>query len=134
LIQHLLATLTKSGVRYDALRFLLAGGLNTLLTFLLYQGLLIWFGPQPAYFFAWVAGLVYVAIVYPDRVFVGSRATPLSRLLVAANYLCIYLLGAGLLALCAKLGVNARISIIFSLVLTTGLGFVTSGRILRRRT
>ncbi|MBE7186242.1 MAG: hypothetical protein INR68_17750, partial [Methylobacterium mesophilicum] len=48
---------------------MVAGGTNTFLTFAVYQLLLFVLDSRLAYASAWLAGLVFVAIVYPSKVF-----------------------------------------------------------------
>ena len=63
-------------LRADAFRFLVAGGINALLTLLVYQALLFALPHQLAYLLAWVAGLLFVMLAYPSRVFPEGRANP----------------------------------------------------------
>lgn len=122
-----------SGLRQDGLRFLLAGVINTGLTFLLYQAALFFMNPTAAYTLAWVAGIAYVAVVYPERVFVGGARDGWSRLGLAINYVLIYGVGVLLLKLFSMAEISPRFSVIAVMVITTGLNFVLSRWLLRRR-
>jgi putative flippase GtrA len=116
----------------DATRFLVAGLINTGLTLLVYQALLFVMTPALAYAGSWVAGLAYVALVYPDRVFKGGRRTTRDRLLVAASYCGVFLAGLGLLFLLEKTRVPPRLGIVAVILVTTILNFLSSRVILRR--
>lgn len=118
--------------KYDAIRFLIAGGLNTLLTLIAYQIALGWFSERVSYSLAWILGLVYVAVVYPDRVFVGGRQDRLSRLLIVLSYVASYFIGLLVLAQAVDIGVHRRFAIFVSLAVTTVLGFLSSRFLLRR--
>lgn len=118
--------------RYDAVRFLVAGGLNTLLTLVVYQVALIWFSEQVSYSVAWAVGLGYVAIVYPNRVFIGGRKDGISRLLVVVSYVATYAIGMFVLTKAVEIDVHRRLAIFISLIVTTVLGFLTSRFVLRR--
>lgn len=117
----------------DAVRFIIAGVLNTALTLLVYQALLFFMRPSLAYAGAWLAGLVYVAIVYPDKVFEGGRRSLTDRLTVAISYIGVFLLGLLLLSLAQSAGVPASLAIFLVIAATTVINFVASRFILRRR-
>jgi hypothetical protein len=59
----------------DALRFAIAGILNTSLTLLAYQLFLFVMPRQGAYALSWVCGIVFVLVFYPSQVFTGGRCT-----------------------------------------------------------
>jgi len=117
----------------DGLRFLAAGGLNTLLTLAIYQLLLFAAPDWAAYALSWVAGLAFVVIVYPDRVFAGGRRDAGARARLGATYAALFLLGLAALRGLGAAGVPPRLSILAVLVLTTGANFVMGRLILRAR-
>lgn len=120
------------GLSRDATRFLLAGLVNTGLTVLVYQLLLFALSPALAYAGAWCIGLVFVALVYPDRVFEGGRRDARSRMAVAASYAGVFLSGLVVLALLERAGLSPRLAILGVIVWTTLLNFALSRMILRR--
>ncbi|MGE8687171.1 hypothetical protein EUC41_20180 [Achromobacter denitrificans] len=122
----------KASPRYDAIRFLVAGGLNTLLTLLVYQVALIWWSERVSYALGWVVGLAYVAIVYPSRVFVGGRKDIVSRVLVVFCYAVTYYVGVLILTKAIDMDIHRRLAIFISLAVTTSLGFILSRFVLRR--
>ena len=87
-----------TGLNYDAIRFLIAGGLNTALSYGVYWLLLIWLSYQAAYAMSWVFGLLLVVILYPSKVFVGSQNSRRKQLIVAGQYLLVFCAGLGLLS------------------------------------
>ena len=74
----------------DALRFLVAGGLNTALTTLVYFAGLLVASPGVSYTIAWLVGLAFVMIFYPDRVFVGGDTSPKARLMLGVVVIGVY--------------------------------------------
>ena len=111
-------------LRGDGLRFLLAGGLNTLLTLAAYQALLFVSPAWMAYALSWVCGLLFVMIVYPSRVFAGARTDMAARARLGASYAILFLLGLGTLRLLGQAGVPARLAILGVLAVTTLSNFV----------
>lgn len=114
----------------DGVRFLAAGGLNTLLTLGVYQLLLFVAPDWLAYAASWVAGLAFVTSVYPDRVFVGGRRDRAARLQLAATYATLFVLGLGTLRALGWLGVPPRLSILLVIGVTTLGNFVLGRAIL----
>jgi len=116
----------------DATRFLVAGAVNTALTSAIYLALLMVTTPSVAYAIAWLVGLGFVMIVYPDRVFVGGSRSGKARIALGAMTLAVFL--AGLLTLRALVSVTEapRLSFFATLAFTTLLNFL-AGRLLLRR-
>lgn len=90
------------GFNYDAVRFILAGAVNTGLSYVVYWTLLHWMNYQLAYILSWIFGLVLVIVLYPSKVFVGSQNSWKKRLLVALQYLFVFCVGIGLLGVFVK--------------------------------
>ena len=110
---------------YDALRFLIAGGLNTALSYLVYLALLLVVNYQWAYALSWVFGLLLVIIFYPSKVFVGSQNSFKKQITVAGQYVLVFCLGLGLLSLLVDyLNVAAALAAIITMGVTTGLNFL----------
>jgi putative flippase GtrA len=116
----------------DAVRFLVAGSVNTLLSLLVYQALLFVLSPAWSYAVAWAAGIIFPAVVYPHRVFPGGRRAMTDRLLLAMCYAGIFLAGLVLLQLFIALTAAPRVAIIGTLAVTTAISFLISRLILRR--
>lgn len=116
----------------DALRFLIAGGLNTALTSLVYFVGLAIVPSSAAYAVAWLAGLAFVMVFYPDRVFPGSRTAVADRLAMGASVVVVFLVGLASLHLFRGMLQNAAAAFFATLALTTILNFVISRWILRR--
>ncbi|MDR2612841.1 MAG: GtrA family protein [Deltaproteobacteria bacterium] len=99
------------GLSGDALRFLLAGGLNTALTLAVYQLLLLRLSEPLSWSLAWAAGLAFVSVAYPRAVFRGGRLTWRRVLLNALWYGAGYALSLALLLLLVRrLGVHPRLA------------------------
>lgn len=116
------------------MRFLFAGAVNTGLTIALYQVALPFVGPSLAYAVAWLAGLVFVAVVYPDKVFKGGRSGPADRAWLAGSYIAVFLFGLLALELVQRAGLSAQLAIIVVTVLTTVVNFGLSRALLRHVT
>lgn len=113
-----------SGLNYDALRFVIAGGINTAISYGVYWLLLIWLSYQLAYALSWVFGLLLVVVLYPSKVFVGSQNSRKKQLLVAAQYLVVFCAGLGLLSILVDyLSVPPAWAAIIVMVFTTVLNF-----------
>lgn len=112
------------GVAADGLRFLAAGAINTGLTAAVYFMGLPFMSPSVAYAVAWLVGIGFVMIVYPDRVFVGGRRTWRARLLFGALTMAVFAVGLVTLRWLVEAGSDARIAFLGTLVLTTTLNFL----------
>lgn len=121
----------RHGVVGDVLRFAVAGIINTSLTIVVYQILLFYFDSRLSYSISWMIGLLFVAVFYPSRVFVGGRADTRIRLGLAASYGSIFLLGLGLMEILNLFGVPPRISIFVTLGFTTVVNFVAGHFLIR---
>ncbi len=119
------------GVGADGLRFLAAGAINTALTTMIYFVCLQFASPSAAYAAAWLVGIGFVMIVYPDRVFVGGRRTLRARLLFGALTVAVFAVGLVTLRWLVQAGSDTGIAFLLTLVLTTALNFL-GGRMLSR--
>lgn len=123
----------KSALSSDAARFIVAGVVNTALTLVVYQALLLVMTPSLAYAGSWIAGLIYVAIVYPDKVFKNGRRDLSDRFALAGSYVAMFLLGLLLLKLLQAAGIAPSLAIFLVVGTTTVMNFLLSRTILRRR-
>lgn len=115
----------------DALRFLVAGGINTGLTAIVYFACLTFASPMLAYAIAWAAGLSFVMIFYPDRVFVGGARSAAARLKLGALTAGVFLAGMLLLRALGSVTGEPYLSFAVTLAATTALNFL-GGRMLLR--
>lgn len=122
----------RTSIKADAVRFIVAGGLNAILTLLVYQALLYVMPPQPAYAIAWTTGIVFIMIFYPARVFPEGRTAFADRLSLAATYLGVFLFGLALLQGLAVAGIPPRLGILVVMVATTIVNFLAARFLLRR--
>lgn len=110
----------------DLVRFAGAGALNTGLTFVLFQMLVLFLDPEIAYSVTWIVGLVIVFLFYPEHVFKGGRTSTLSRILMIAVYIASYGIGLWVLMSLKALGIDPRLGIGATLIVTAGFSFLGS--------
>jgi putative flippase GtrA len=127
------AEATDARMMTDAGRFLVAGTCNALLSLAVYQAALFVARPAISYFTAWIAGIAFLVIVYPNKVFPGGRQGTKDRFYLAISYIGVFFLGLFFLEALVKLSAAPRLAILGTLVLTTAINFVLSRLILRRR-
>jgi putative flippase GtrA len=120
-----------NGFAGDAVRFIMAGAINTAISFAIYQAALFFVPPLVAYAISWIAGLAFLVVVYPERVFPGGRRTALDRVLLGLAYVAVFLVGVVTLNAISGI-VPPRLAILFVLVVTTLANFLASRTILRR--
>lgn len=116
----------------DAIRFLVAGGLNTALTTLIYFAGLTVFPSSFSYGLAWLAGLVFAMVFYPDRVFPGGRTGFADRLAIGASIAIVFVVGLVSLQVLERILQNTAVAFFVTLATTTILNFLISRWILRR--
>lgn len=119
------------GMADDALRFLSAGAINTILSLLIYQMALFILSPTFSYVIAWISGLAFVFAVYPDHVFPGSRRGIKGRLLLAASYASVFVAGLLFLRIIVTVTAAPRLAIFATLAVTTLSNFLLSRHVLR---
>lgn len=108
----------------DFVRFLISGGINTLLTAFLYQLFVIFFSPSIAYTLSWLSGILFVIFWYPTKVFSGSTYSIFKSVFSVAIYFFTYLLGLYSLHVFISIGLNSRIAIFFSITISTLINFL----------
>ena len=112
-------------------RFLISGGVNTALTYLIYLALIPFMAYTLAYSASYVAGIV-IAYVINTRFVFQARMQARSALLYPLVYVAQYVAGVVLLALLVEiLGVDERIAPAAVIVLTIPLTFVLSRVIIK---
>jgi putative flippase GtrA len=117
----------------DAVRFIAAGVVNTAISLAVYEIALFLMPPAPAYALSWCAGLAFLLVVYPSRVFPGGSRRAVDLIVLAASYIVVFLVGLAVLAAVAKATAAPRLAIVAALITTTLLNFALSRAILRRR-
>ena len=117
-------------IHHEALRFLVAGVVNTTITYLLYYVLLAWMGYLPAYTIAYVFGIALAYALNTRFVFRVTR-TLSGAIAFPLVYVVQYLVGALILALAVHiLGIAQQFALLVSLAVTVPLTFAFSRRIL----
>ena len=123
---HILKTLDRPFTR-----FLLSGGVNTALTYLIYLALIPLMAYSLAYSVSYVAGIV-IAYVINTRFVFQARMQVKSALLYPLVYVVQYAASVLLLVLLVEtLGVDERLAPILIIVLTIPLTFVLSRLIIK---
>jgi len=113
-----------NGVRRQALRFLIVGGANTLITYLIFILLGLVMPAWLAYTIAFAAGLAWVVFGSSRFVFMGDHGTR-RLLLFAAWYLVIYAIGRVIIYFIAPADfVGLLLASLAVLVVTTPLTFI----------
>ena len=118
----------------DAVRFLFAGGLNTLLSYLVYLLLNMVVSYQVAYALSWLFGLLFIVIFYPSKVFIGSENSWKKIALLVLQYVFVFVCGLQCLMLMVSyLGLSEALAALFTMVFTTGLNFILMRLLYRKK-
>jgi putative flippase GtrA len=120
-------------IEAEGFRFLVAGGANTVFTYLIYLLLLPRLGFVAAFTVSFLSGIVFAYVIYSRFVFrVPLAWRKLFR--YPALYLLQYLLGLALLALLIDtVGLDARLAPMVNVMLLTPLTFALNRRFLSWR-
>lgn len=114
-------------------RFLLSGGVNTLVTYLLYLLLLVFFSYQISYTISYCLGVVLAYCLNRVVVFRSHRGLR-SLLLFPLVYVVQYLLTSGVLwGLVVVLGVDERLALLVAIALMVPVNFLLSRKIFTRK-
>lgn len=125
------ATVPKRGFR-QVVRFVIVGGINTLLTYLVFVGLGLLIEPWIAYTIAFALGLAWTSIGSSRYVF-GARFSLPRVLLFAACYLVIYGVGRLIIELVDPTAfVDLLVTSLIVLVCTTPMVFIVGRFIFNR--
>jgi putative flippase GtrA len=117
----------------DGFRFILAGGVNTLLTLGIYQLGLVFLPHTLAYATSWFVGILYLLIVYPVKVFPGGTASFKRNVTVVAVYLTVFLVGLWSLERAVEFGLHERLAIFVVLIVSATLNFLLMRLVYRRK-
>lgn len=115
----------------QAARFGIAGAANTALTVLAYQALLLVLPATASYAIAWALGLLFVALVYPSKVFRARDVSLLLRAKVIGVYLVGFLLGLAIVAAIEARWEADRLAIFAALAVTTVFNFLAMRAVTR---
>lgn len=117
----------------QGIRYLVSGAANSVLTFALYQLLIIIVPYQLAYTLSFVAGIAFAARVNAQYVF-SSRLTSNTALRFGAFYLLLYVFGLSItVALIEYLDFHERLAPLATVVLLLPVGFIGSRYLLSDR-
>jgi len=73
----------RKDIYMDGFRFLIAGGLNTVLTLGIYQLCLLVMEHEIAYSLSWIVGIIFLMKFYPARVFPEGNNTWQRKILIS---------------------------------------------------
>ena len=124
--------LTANQLLGDGLRFILASGINTLLTLGVYQLALFYLPHNFAYTVSWLVGILYLIIVYPTKVFPGGSTSPKRSVAAVAIYVVVFMISLWSLELTVSTGLHDRLAIFVVLVLSASLNFVLMRLVYRK--
>lgn len=111
----------------DGWKFIVVGGINTLLGVALYQFFLFFVSEKIAWTISWLIGIVLITFAYPKLVFKEGKLSPYRFIIHVVYYLCSFLLSLGLLILYVDiLGVGSRVAVFLVLFVTVPLNFACS--------
>ena len=116
----------------DSLRFVLAGGLNTVLTLGVYQVVLFSLPHNQAYSISWMVGILFLLIVYPTKVFPGGVPSIKKSTATVIIYLTAFFLSLTILDWMVVQGLHKRLAIFVVLVVSTTLNFILMRLVYRR--
>lgn len=124
----------KSRLTQEALRFLVSGGINTAITYLLYLALLPGLGYWPAYSVAFVTG-IFTAYYLNTRFVFRVRTSTGRAAAFPLVYLAQYLFGLAVLHVSVRwAGVPAEYAALISIALSVPFTFALSRLVLAPRT
>lgn len=118
------------GLRDSGLRFLVVGGLNTVVTAACLAVLATFIDPRLAYTLVFAAGVAFATIM-ADRFVFGVRLGAKGMLAYAGTYLAVYLVGLGVVALIDRSDLPSGAAALV-VVVTAPLNFL-AGRLIARR-
>lgn len=121
-----------NGLLGEVIRFILAGGFNTLLTLGVYQLALFFIPHNFAYAISWLVGIGYLLIVYPTKVFPGGQTSPMRNVMVVLIYLSVFTLSLWCLERLVGIGIHERVAIFVVLVFSSSINFVLMRMVYRK--
>jgi hypothetical protein len=93
--------------RYEPLRFLFLGSVNSLTTLFLMQALLFIVPFRPAYILAYITGVIFVTVIYPRYVF-RQDTTVMNGFIALSVYLSTMVITLMLTSSILSLGISAH--------------------------
>lgn len=118
---------------HQGLRFSVAGGLNTLFSLAIYQIALLLVPHAVAYAICWVAGIIFLVMLYPGRVFGVTNSTWIQKSFVALLYVATFFSGLLLLNQLVSHGIRPEWAIFIVLAFTTVINFFGMRGILKAK-
>lgn len=116
----------------DAIRFIIGGLANTGFTYLIFLLALQVTTYTIAYCISWAVGILFVVIVYPSKVFVGSNTSVSRRVISGLQYIAVFFLGLAFLKLLIEyFMLNKELSMLITIIFTTSINFLLMRLVLR---
>lgn len=122
----------RSSAGAEALRFLLVGGANTVLTTLLFYGLLNVLRPSAAFTATYVTGLVSASIATPRIVF-RTRPRHGHGLVLMAMYAALYGVGVVIVIILSSAGAPDLLIATGTMMVSAPLAFLSARHLFGRR-
>ena len=108
----------------DIIRFFFGGIINTFFTLILFQLCLFFISPGLSYTISWLAGILFIVIIYPTKVFPKSSNSLKKSIYVTISYIAIYFISIWSLNFFISIGINARLGIFFTLSVSAIVSFL----------
>jgi putative flippase GtrA len=105
-------------------RFLIAGGLNTTLTIIIFQLLLFFLDKEVSYLISWGTGLLILTIYYPEKVFRKHDSNLMDKLLIGSIYITTFFFGKFLLGFFDGIDIIPQYSIFIVIFITMILNYI----------
>lgn len=123
----------KKFIRFPSIRFIVGGGLNTALTYLLYILLLQFMSYKTSYSVTYIAGILFGYWINVTWVFL-SKPGKISALIYPIAYIFQYVLGLILLSvLIETFSIDQRLAPLFVIMVTVPFMFIMTRAIFSKR-
>ncbi|MGI2788365.1 GtrA family protein [Vibrio fluvialis] len=115
----------------DLYRFILAGGINTIFTILIYQILIMYISPSIAYALSWCAGFTFLICFYPSKVFKGSSGNLKGKVLCGIAYLVVFLVSIFIVHYFESLNLYPQLIVFVAILFSSVMNFILMSLIFR---
>ncbi len=122
---------TANSIQSDGIRYIGAGGVNTLITVIIYQILLLLLPHSYAYSISWIIGIIFLVTIYPTKVFTGGKDSTKRRVAIATSYLIVFGASIQCLNMLVRFGIHERIAIFIILIFSSLLNFLLMRYLIR---
>jgi putative flippase GtrA len=118
----------------DAIRFLIAGLINTGLSLVVFYYSAKFFEYSIAYSLSWIFGILFVLIFYPSKVFTGSHSNAFKVTLTLVQYIFVFICGLIFIRILVEsFRLDPNVAMLLTLIFTTLVNFIIMRAIFRWR-